>query len=93
MTAPHPVLDLPMQPNDAQAGTVREYLISLLSVLLDQGENAIKRPFGNSGWEYELYAPLITAGVVEGEFDEDGEIESINHREAEAILQQAILDL
>lgn len=71
------VLDLPMGENDANASTVGDYLIKLLLTLWKEGEGfSGKRPFGNSGWEYELYSPLIKAGMVKGELDEDGYIKA-----------------
>lgn len=65
------ILNLKMQANDAGASTIREYLGALLSAVWSEGESfSGKRPFGNSGWEYELYAALVTAGALKG--DEDG---------------------
>lgn len=50
------VLDLPMLDNEANAATVREYLIALLRQLWsDGGGFSGKRPFGNSDWEYVIY--------------------------------------
>lgn len=68
---------------DSDAGdglTVRGYLRELLLTLWEEGEGfSGKRPFGNSGWEYELYAPLVKSGFVSGELDEDGYIDSVGH--------------
>lgn len=64
------VLDLPMGQNDADAATVRGYLKALLTKLWNEGEGfSGKRPFGNSGWEYDLYFPLVKAGRVAGELE------------------------
>jgi hypothetical protein len=67
---------------DSDAGdglTVREYLKALLTTLWCEGEGfSGKRPFGNSGWEYEIYTPLIKYGFVEGEFDEDGYVKHVD---------------
>ena len=55
-----------MTKNDAKAKTVREYLKMLLERLWEEGEGfSGKRPFGNSGWEYDLYAALEEKGVTE----------------------------
>ena len=67
------ILDIPMKENDAGAKTVGEYLIMLL--LIDQlwceGEGfSGKRPFGNYGWEYELYHALACANAIEANFVE-----------------------
>lgn len=70
------VLDLPLGDNDANAKTVREYLIELLAGVWRDGEGfSGKRPFGNSSWEYDLYTPLARAGLIEATFDEDGYID------------------
>lgn len=53
--------------------TVRDYLCSLLTTLWNEQEGfSGKRPFGNSGWEYDLYAPLIQAGFIKGKLEEPG---------------------
>lgn len=65
--------------------TVRDYLRTLLETLWNQGEGfSGKRPFGNSGWEYDLYAPLVKGGFVSGTLDEAGYIEDIDKHGAEA---------
>lgn len=59
--------------------TIREYLGKLLHTLWEEGEQfSGKRPFGNSGWEYDLYTALISAGAVAGVLDEDGCLEEID---------------
>lgn len=58
------ILAIKMGPNDAEASTVKEYLVKLLEVLWEEGGGfSGKRPFGNSGWEYELYSALENAGA------------------------------
>lgn len=64
----HPVLDLQLNPedNDAEAETVRQYLGKLLEKAWTEGEDfSGKRPFGNSGWEYDLLNPLALAGMIQ----------------------------
>lgn len=67
------VLNTPMQPNDADAATIRGYLIALLAKVWAEGEcfNG-KRPFGNSSWECEIYEALVRAELIEGVLDEGG---------------------
>ena len=85
---PAQTLALPMrQPNDADAATVREYLIKLLATLWDEGVDFdSKRPFesGNSGWKFDLYSALVASGAVDGGFDEDG---GLNEFSAEARME------
>ena len=72
---------------------VRMYLCSLLTTLWDEQEGfSGKRPFGNSGWEYDLYEPLIRDGFIEGELDEDGRVWKIaDERMAHAFINDLIL--
>lgn len=62
------ILATPMQKNDAQASTIREYLAALAKGVWVQGEGfSGKRPFGMSGWHYDLYQALVVAGHIGGE--------------------------
>jgi hypothetical protein len=88
---PAQVLATPMGDNDANAATIRGYLIALLATLWDEGaEFSAKRPFGNSGWENELYAPLAKAGHITGRFDEDGYLEDPDEQAGDKLLAAAI---
>lgn len=84
MSTPTPaeILALPMQENDAGAATIRDYLVELLKTLWREGENfSGKRPFGSSGWEYELHLELGRAGFVTMTFDEDGCVDQYDRAE------------
>jgi len=71
--------------------TVRDYLFKLIEKLWAQGEGFnSKRPFGNSGWEYDLYNPLVAGGFVPGEVDEDGRVDTFDKEEAEAYVFELI---
>lgn len=74
---PQELLDLPLLPgNDSGAATVRGYLVALLSNLWEEEEGfSGKRPFGNSGWQYDLYVPMVQAGMVPGTVDADGYVD------------------
>lgn len=85
------ILDLPMEDNDTGAKTVREYLKELLSQVWGEREGfSGKRPFGNSGWEGELEAALVSAGAVDGVLDEDGYLESVDEQAAYEAINSAI---
>lgn len=79
---------------DSDAGdnlSVREYLKALLVTLWKEGEGfSGKRPFGNSGWEYELFLPLIKAGAMPGEVDEYGYIVDCDENAGRAIVLRLI---
>lgn len=88
------LLDIPMDPktNGADATTVGGYLRALLAEVWTKGaEFSGKRPFGNSGWEYDIYTALIRADFMKGKLDEDGYVESIADGEPSRI-NQIILD-
>jgi hypothetical protein len=80
---------------DSDAGddlTVRDYLRTLLVTLWKEGEQfSGKRPFGNSGWVYELYKPLIAGGFIQGTLDEDGCVDTVDEKTAGAYVCDLIL--
>lgn len=65
---PKAVLALPMERNadSANADTVGEYLVALLGAAWESADNI--HPWGNSGWKWELYQPLVVAGLIESPF-------------------------
>lgn len=84
------ILKIKMTQNDAGASTIQDYLKCLLKNLWQDGEVfSGKRPFGNSGWEYELYLPLIQSGIVGGSVNQDG-IQSFDEINANKAIFDAI---
>lgn len=92
--ARHPgaaILAVPMDDNDADAATIRDYLTALLRRVWRQGEDfSGKRPFGNSGWHWDLYKPLVSAGLISGTFDEDGYLDDCAGEDGDALIRLAI---
>ena len=85
---------IPMQENDAEAKTIGEYLEKLLLTLWDEEDSfSGKRPFGNSGWKWEVYTALISAKVVNGKLDEDGYIEEVDFSMADDVVRNIIIAL
>jgi hypothetical protein len=88
------ILNLPMKENDAGAATVGDYLVKLLLSIWKQGEGfSGKRPFGNSGWEYDLYHPLVKSGLIWGELDEDDCLVNYDYATADLLITNAIKSL
>lgn len=86
-------INIPMKKNDARAKTIGEYLEKLLLTLwYEKDEFSGKRPFGNSCWEYEIYAALISAGVVEGKLAEEGYVEEVDIPSANRVVRELIFD-
>ena len=72
--------------------TLKQYFKALLIQLVVEGERfSGKRPFGNGGWEFDLYAALIQASYVEGTLDEYNYVEECDTSTADAVLIDAIL--
>lgn len=88
---PQQVLDLALPENDSGASTVRGYLVALLAELWREEEGfSGKRPFGNSSWQYDIYVPMVTAGMISGRLDEHGYAEELDDRAADALILAAI---
>lgn len=86
------VLQIKMQKNDAGAETIGEYVAKLaINVIVETEGFSGKRPFGNSGWYRELVEPLVRAGVVRGEIDEEwGDVDGYDYKEIDTVLTKAI---
>lgn len=88
------ILNLSLPDNDAGAATIREYLVALLSQVWaeEQGFSG-KRPFGNSGWQHDIYIPLMKAGLINGEVDEGGYVIEMDFEAGNRLAQEAITAL
>ena len=76
------MLKLPMGVNDADAKTIGDYFQRLLEELwLTEEMFSGKRPFGNSGWKYDIAPALIEAKAVKGTLDEDGYVDEVDDDE------------
>lgn len=71
--------------------TIKDYLMSLLSQLWHEKDTfSGKRPFGNSGWCFDVYQALIEGGHISGIVVEDGDLRDWNRREADQLIENAI---
>lgn len=85
------ILNLRVEAGDINETTIGGYLQTLLATMWEEGEGfSGKRPFGNSGWQYDLYKPLVKAGVVTGSIDADGYIDDIDTRTAHDTIARVI---
>lgn len=95
------ILALPMEPNDAGALTVREYLKALVAAVWRKGEGfSGKRPFGNSGWECDLLRALARGGAIKARFVkvdgydwEECDITDAQERRGRGLIAEAIAAL
>lgn len=86
------ILDLKLDnPDFPENFTIRDYLRQLLTTLWVEKEGfSGKRPFGNSGWEYDLYRPLLVAGVIDGRLDEYGDICDVDEVQGSVVIHSLI---
>jgi hypothetical protein len=85
------ILEVPMQENDAEAATIGDYFRALLSTLWTEGESfSGKRPFGNSGWDYDIYTALVKEKVVNGKIDQEGSLIQCDEDAANGLIMEAI---
>jgi len=83
---PEDLLNARMQPNDAEAGSVRDYLHALLLGIWEEGVSfSSKRPFGNSSWWIDLGYAFLYTRYASG--DENGEPD---YDETDALVRIAI---
>lgn len=93
------MLDYPTFFDDCHATTLREYFHELLSTLWQEGEGfSGKRPFGNSGWEYDIYKALVEMKAIKGKFgyDDEGnfsELLSFDQKEANKLIPKLIAEV
>ncbi len=73
--------------------SIKEYFLQLLLTLWEEGEGFNgKRPFGNSGWESDLYIPLIQNGFIKGTVDAQGWLQEVTSpSKAHAFVSDLIL--
>lgn len=88
------ILDFPHTFRDTEAFSIRQYLFRLLETLWleDEGFSG-KRPFGNSGWQYDLHEPLVKMGAIKGTFEDvDGYVEltGVDSKEAHKLVHNLI---
>lgn len=85
------LLDFEFESSDIGQTTIRNYLYLLLRTLWNEGEGfSGKRPFGNSGWEFDLYKAVVKAGAVKGKLDEDGYVEEVDTKAANNLIRDLI---
>ena len=88
------ISEIKLEENDAGASTIGQYLGMLLLAVWQEGESfSGKRPFGNSGWEYDVYTGLIRGGLIKGSFDENGYIDDVDTKAADKLISDHIKQL
>ena len=86
------ICDLVVLTDDVPKGTtIREYFKLIAFEVWTEGEGfSGKRPFGNSGWQTDIYATLVKYGVIDGHFDSEGYIEEYDDEAGSDIIEDLI---
>lgn len=90
MTRGGEALLAPVQSRDVGNMTVKDYLVLLLETLWEDDNFTSKRPFGNSGWRYDIFEAFARAGLVDGAWDKYGYLETVDRATCEEIIKEAI---
>lgn len=91
---PRQVLDLPLGENDADAATVRGFLVALTRKVWEEQEGFDgKRPWGDSAWDQPVRAALVRAGYVAGGLDAYDGVDWLDRGRAAALMDAALGEL
>ena len=72
---------------DLDLCTIRHYLVELAKQCWIEEECfGGKRPFGNSGWKWDVYGALAEGGFITGTKDEDGNWDDMDRVAGDAII-------
>ena len=87
------VLDLKFKSNDlGKKVTIRQFFFELMKTLwIEQDDFSGKRPFGNSGWDWDLISCLVKNKLIKGKLDEDGYLEDYDNEEVDNFVISQIL--
>lgn len=91
------ILELKFESTDlGKEITIKDFFKELLTTLFKEGECfSGKRPFGNSGWNYDLHVCLAKNGVIEGKCFQYGDLEDWDYdsKEADSKILELIKEL
>lgn len=91
------ILELKFESTDlGKEMSIKDFFKELLTTLFKEGECfSGKRPFGNSGWDYDLCVCLAKNGVIEGKCSQYGDLEDWDYdsKEADSKILELIKEL
>jgi len=84
------ILEIKVNNHSLGEVTIREYLKTLLKMVWEEEESfSGKRPFGESGWQHDLYTPLALKGLIPATV-EDGYAEDIDFAAGDELILELI---
>lgn len=89
------ILELKFESTDLGSEiTIKDFFKKLLTTLFEEGECfSGKRPFGNSGWDWDLEICLAKNGVIKGKYDSKYDDWDFDPKEAEKKIFDLIKEL
>lgn len=87
------VLACTMNPrhNDAKATTIRAFLVRLAAEVWEKGDLfSGKRPFGYSGWHWDVYEALGRAGLIAMQLDGEDELVDCDEDAGDELIKKAL---
>lgn len=87
------ILELPVMRWDlGDTLSMKQYFERLFIKLWEEPDSfSGHRPWGNSGWKWDIFVTLIKHKVIEGELDEDGCVKEVNEKAASKFIADEIL--
>lgn len=89
------ILDLEFESGDLNTTiSIRDFFKKLLTTLFEKGECfSGKRPFGNSGWDWDLKICLVKNAIIKGEYDSKYDDWDFDSKEADKKILELISEL
>lgn len=79
---------------DVEGTSLRVMLKDLLTMVLLQGEQFDgKRPWGDSGWEFDIYRAMVLNGFIKGTVDEYGDIYNYSVAECDELILRCVEEI
>ena len=87
--------EIPIKNNrTGEVVALKVYLRNLILTLWREGHQFNgKRPFGDSGWKWDIYTAMIEHKFLKGKLDEDGYIDDVDEVSASAIIENLIQEV
>ena len=78
---------------ESETVTLKQYFhMLLLKLWISEEVFDGRRPWGNSGWTYDVFVVLIKNGLIPGKIDNEGFVEEVDVDEAKAFVITEIIN-
>ena len=78
---------------ESETVTLKQYFhMLLLKLWISEEVFDGRRPWGNSGWTYDVFVVLIKNGLIPGKIDDEGFVKEVDVDEAKAFVITEIIN-